>query len=234
MHLVRQSVYRTLIDKGIDNLYHANSVLTACQFLKRGSLLSRGTVERYGYKQTSQRSDSKDKTYSLWYDVFVDTADIHHRARIANTYGPVLFVLSTDILTDNVGRIWVTKSNPINWTNKVPENKRWFQTIDDLDDNLTEGTFEQMVVFRHCGGEIPFNGHLEKIIVDDPCHTMPPGKADMYSMAVGALMLAMNESGLSIPIERRQCRSACQCDSYYEGNSDRLIKMFSPAYRDSK
>jgi hypothetical protein len=124
MHLIRQTVYNALEDKGILNLYHANSVLTSCQFLKRGSLLSRGTAERLNYHQTSQASDKIDKTYSLWFDVFTDTVDIHDRATTSNVYGPVLFVIDPKILLKkSTGRVWVTKFNPTKFKGKRDDQR---------------------------------------------------------------------------------------------------------------
>jgi hypothetical protein len=55
-------------------LYHANSVITSCQFLKHKALLSRGSVDRLELAQTDQYSDGDDKRYSLWFDVFTDSA----------------------------------------------------------------------------------------------------------------------------------------------------------------
>ena len=87
-----------LESKGVNELHHANSVATACQFIRSRSLMSRGTVERAGVFQTFQASDDIDKRYSIWFDVFMDSVDIHERARRANAYGPVLFVLDTRII----------------------------------------------------------------------------------------------------------------------------------------
>jgi hypothetical protein len=43
-----RKVYEILKDADVDSLHHANSVLTACQFLREGALLSRGTFSRRG------------------------------------------------------------------------------------------------------------------------------------------------------------------------------------------
>ncbi len=79
-----------LLERGVTEVFHANSVATSCHFIRENSLLSRGTVERLGLKQTSQYTDNADKKYSIWFDVFVDTVDIHQRASRRNQYGPVL------------------------------------------------------------------------------------------------------------------------------------------------
>jgi hypothetical protein len=226
MDIPSKHVFDALIVNGIDELYHANSVATACQFLRSRSLMSRGTVDRLGFTQTPQNSDDLDKRYSIWFDVFVDSVDIHHRARKANAYGPVMFVFDVELINRSyTGRIWVTKLNPTKWAGKS-DKQRWFQGKQDLDDNLTKGTFDQMLVFRHCGGELPFRKFLKKIIVDDPGRSTGDD-VDFYSMAVGALRLAMSDSDLEIPIERRVCRVGCICDDQYE-DVEHLYMMFDP------
>lgn len=227
MHIPSRHVFEALSEKGVDQLHHANSVATACQFLRSRALLSRGTVERLGITQTPQVSDDIDRRYSIWFDVFIDTVDIHHRASRANIYGPVLFVFDIGLIyKTGTGRLWVTKLNPTKWAGKS-EKQRWFQDKDDLEENFVLGQFDQMVLARHIGGELPFKGHLKKVILDDPHHEDDEG-IDTYSMAVGALRLAMQDSGLDIPIERRACRQNCACRRYWTENDDRTLKMFSP------
>lgn len=227
MHIPSSHVFEALSEKGVEYLHHANSVATACQFLRSRALLSRGTVERLGITQTPQDSDEIDRRYSIWFDVFMDSVDIHQRARRANIYGPVLFVFDIGLIDrTGTGRLWVTKLNPTKWAGKS-EKQRWFQDKDDLEENFILGQFDQMILARHSGGELPFKGHLRKIILDDPRHEDDEG-IDTYSMAVGALRLAMQDAGLDIPIERRDCRPGCVCRRHWNENDDRILKMFSP------
>ena len=48
MELSARKVHEILRGKGVERLHHANSVITACQFLRRGALLSRGRAEQRG------------------------------------------------------------------------------------------------------------------------------------------------------------------------------------------
>lgn len=227
MDIPSKHVFDVLMDKGIGELHHANSVVTACQFIRSRSLMSRGTVERLGIAQTPQQSDDIDKRYGIWFDVFADSVDIHHRARRANAYGPVMFVFDTKLIERSyTGRIWVTKLNPTKWSGKS-EEQRWFQDKEDLENNLVKGRFDQMLVFRHCGGELPFRRFLKKIILDDPNRKNDDG-VDFYSMAVGALRLAMADSGMDVPIERRVCRAGCVCEEEYENDEERLFMFYDP------
>jgi hypothetical protein len=183
-------VFDALSAEGVTKLHHANSVATACQFLRQKQLMSRGIVERMGMTQTPQDSDDVDRRYSVWFDVFLDSVDIHQRASRANVYGPVLFVFELTLIDRNrTGRIWVTKMNPTKWAGKT-DDQRWFQGKEDLQENFVRGTFDQMIVLRHCGGAIPFGSHLTKIVVDDPERRTRDG-LDVYSMSIGALKLAM-------------------------------------------
>ncbi len=227
MHLFRSPVHTLLEEKGIDNLYHANTVLTSCQFLKTGAFLSRGNLERHGYHQTPQTSDAIDKKYNIWFDVFADFVDIHHRGRMINNYGPVLFVIDPSILLESsTGRVWITKRNPTKWSGLSDKN-RWFQSVDEVAEGLIYGDFDQMLVFRHCGGELPFEGFVKKIILDDPEFTLGGG-IDVFSMAYGALMLAMEEGSQEISIEKRRCRLGCDCKESYRISRSKIMRMFSP------
>ncbi|WP_206411756.1 hypothetical protein [Lysobacter enzymogenes] len=226
MDIASKHVYQALDDKGVRTLHHANSVLTACQFLRSKSLMSRGTVERLGIKQTEQSSDRLDKSYGIWFDVFADSVDIHARAKRANAYAPVLFEFDSKIIEKTyTGRIWVTKLNPTKWANKS-DKQRWFQDKDDLEQNFVRGQFDQMVVLRHCGGEFPFKSYLNKIVLDDP-QQQTADRVDLYSSAYGALYLAMSDSGLDVPIEKRVCTAACQCKANYGANRARCRELFS-------
>lgn len=227
MHLPSSHVYSTLVEKGVTKLHHANSVATSCQFIKSRSLLSRGTVERRSISQTAQSSDDIDRRYSIWFDVFMDSVDIHNRARRANAYGPVLFEFDIGLINKTgTGRLWVTKLNPTKWKNKS-EEERWFQSKEDLEENFVLGQFDQMILARHSGGELPFGKYLKKILLDDP-KQKTDDDVDLYSMAVGALRLAMEDAGVDVPIERRTCRDGCRCIDYWGQDQTRLSQMFDP------
>ncbi len=227
MDLPSKHVYDILMQNGVNELFHANSVITACQFIKSRSLMSRGTLERLGITQTPQKSDDLDKRYGVWFDVFLDSVDIHKRASRANSYGPVLFVLDTKIIDKTyTGRLWVTKLNPTKWSGKS-QDQRWFQDKHDLSSNFVRGCFDQMIVVRHNGGELPFRTFLKEIVVDDPAR-VTSDNVDFYSMTVGALRSAMQQAGLNTPISRRRCSKTCSCQADWANDTDRLFQMFDP------
>lgn len=227
MEIPSKQVYEVLKNKGVESIYHANSVITACRFLRSGSLMSRGTVERKGLYQTPQDSDLIDKKKGIWFDVFADPIDIHDRAKRANLYGPVLFVLDLEIISKSyAGKVWITKLNPMKWGHKQ-HNRKWFTSKKDLKDNFVYGEFDHMIVFRHCGGELPFKKYLRKIILDDPSLKSRAG-IDYYSMAYGAIRLAMTDGGINERITKRECRPSCQCKNYYGTNRQKTKELFVP------
>ncbi len=227
MQIPSKTVYQVLADNGITEIHHANSVLTACQFLRAGALLSRGSVERAGMFQTMQSSDVIDKKWSVWFDVFTDSVDIHNRARRENVYGPALFVLDSAIIKEAyTGGVWVTKQNPTKWDGTKHE-ERWFTSAKDLRKNFVKGRFDQMVVFRHSGGELPFDDYLKEIVLDDP-EVKSRGQLDLHSMAKGALLLARTEGGKNVKIRKRKCRGGCNCVANYKADKNRVLEMFLP------
>lgn len=59
-----------LMRKGVNHLYHANTVATACTFIKSYGLLSRGAVRDFGLFQTPQGTDDSDQEFDVFYDIF--------------------------------------------------------------------------------------------------------------------------------------------------------------------
>ena len=226
MDLPSKAVWDAIAEAGVERIYHANSVITSCQFLRAKAILSRGTVERSKLAQTPQYSDGIDKRHSIWFDVFADSVDIHARAKRLNQYGPVLFVMNLDGLRKTyTGRVWVTKLNPTKWQG-LPQKDRWFQSKRDLVQIYSHRTLDHMIVLRHCGGVLPFENRLEEIILDDP--RMKTDGIELFSAAVGALMLAMCDANLSIAINRRECEPRCKCRASYESDEHGTAQMFIP------
>ncbi len=218
MELSSRAVFKILKKRGIKYLYHANSVLTTCLFLRAGKLLSRGTVEQLGEYQTLQNSDAKDKKNRIWFDVFTDAVDIHKKSGILNFYGPALLCLKIDILNDKKsGNIWITKMNPTKWSRSDKQKDRWFVNIADVNDNFDEGDFDQSIVFRHCDGKLNIKKYLHKIILDDP--RIKHEGVSVYGMSYGALELALHEGGFEkSTIEKRRCEKGCGCRKKYAKN----------------
>lgn len=223
-------VVNELKRQGARRLYHANSVVTACHFLRAASLLSRGTIERRGLFQTRQESDIRDKLFGIWYDVFVDTLDIHATLYCRNLYGPVTLVFDHALV--KVSRyVWITRANPVHWvgeSNEEEHRKRWLWSEDDLEDQFCAGSWRQSLVFRQCGGEVPFNYHLKEIILDDPKRKRKG--VSYYETAHTALTAAMDQGEIDVPIRRRECSGICSCRSEYADDLEMARELFLPSY----
>ena len=84
-----------------------------------------------------------------------------------------------------------------------------------------------MIVFRHCGGELPLKNYLKGIVLDDP-KLVNEDDVYFYDMAVGALRLAMSDGDLDVPITKRKCTRKCKCKTYYASHPDIVYEMFDP------
>ena len=225
MEIPSKLVCEILKEKGISQIFHANSILTSCLFLQNQKLLSRGNVKQKGLYQTPQDSDKIDRKYGIWHDIFLDTVDIHRRANARNQYGPVTFVFDINVLIKNyTGKIWITKLNPTKWAGKK-KHERWFQNADDLRENLVIGNFDHMIVLRHCGGELPFKKYLSSILIDNPNQRVNQSVVDIFSQSVGALKLAKHIGQINVPLKQRKCNTFCKCKDQYL-RVDILNKMF--------
>jgi len=215
MELDTAAVYRALLEKGIDSLHHANTLQTSCLFLQQGRLLSRGSVEDRGLIQTLQHSDDLDKRYAIWHDVFLDSVDIHERAKARNLYGPVLFRFRLELLLDKqIRTIWITKKNPTKWRDNDRVEDRYFTSVDEFAEKYLKGDFDTMFVLRHTGGSLRLSPYLKDIVLDAP--TVSMGEIDLYSHSAGALCLSAWQGGLTeLKIVKRKCSGYCKCAAEY-------------------
>jgi hypothetical protein len=229
MEILSKRIYEVLKDKGVTSIYHANSVIASCHFLRNRCLLSRGSVDKLGLFQTSKISKLIGRNYGIWDDIFADTADIHKLAGSQNSRGPVLFELDIEIIKNTyTGKVWVTKSHPIDWEMNTNHERRWFVSSNDLDHYFSYGDADHMAVFRHCGGKLPIQNHLKSIILDDPKICTLTDQIDYFSMAYGAIRLAMTEGGIEVPIVKRVCADDCGCLESYQSGIGHTEKLFIP------
>lgn len=218
-----------LCDYDVDTIYHANSVIASCQFLSSNSLLSRWVVERDYLLQTKQYTNAADRHYDFWFDVFIDLVDIHDSMNNANAYGPVLFAIDADVIVNSgSSKVWVTKLNPIKWIGRQHKEK-WFTSSKDLKEGFVTNNFDNTIVFRNCSGVLPLQDYLKQIIVDDPMMVTADGDVEYYSIAYGALSMAMTQGGINVDIRKRQCTKQCSCIGEYQNDTNRTDQLFFPA-----
>jgi hypothetical protein len=222
VELPQRETYEVLNRKGVRELHHVNSVLTSCNFLKEGALLSRWTVAQRGLKQTKQRSDEADKEAGVDRDVFVDSLDLHEAAGNRCWYGAVMFVLDLEILLDeNTGGIWVSKVNAEKFK-KIDPSLWCFNDLEELQHGFVSTKFDHQIVLRGCDGELSFDRYLKRIVLDDPevegyCH---------FDDARRSLESAMAKSGLDVRVDKRLCKD-CGCREHYAAKPGFVRKMFT-------
>lgn len=229
-------VYNFLQEQGIEYLYHANTVTTACTFIHNGGLLSRGAVEHFGLNQTPQMSDNDDRTYNVWNDIFLDNIDLHTRFSKPNYYGPVLFKLSLELLKDPyLPEIYVTKNNPIYWKNDMELADKYFQNIDEFKNVYRLGSFREMFTLKETFNILPFENYLVEIILDFTNVSIEyndsRGVLNLDDYASSALNNALHTSSYNydhIKKSFRKC-SNCSCQHKYlrEVDIPNLERLFT-------
>ena len=219
-------LYQFLLQKGIKYLYHANTVTTACTFIEQGGLLSRGSVQRRGLKQTSQSSDALDKRYNVWDDIFLDVFDLHGYFPRQNLYGPVCFKLKIELLLDpNLPAVGITNDNPQYWYTD-DDNINYVRTVkqyaDEFERNYEENTIQQkMLTIRSNDYLLPFKDYLIQIILDDP------GKKAIYDAAYNTLVTALEKRDIDKSVlTKRQCGNCFCKKNYGEYEKERLDKAY--------
>ena len=228
MEVLSKRIYEILKDKGVSSILHANSVENSCLFLKNRCLMSLETIEKLSSQITIPNSKRNANNYSILNDIYADTLDIHEHTKRVHNHGPVLFELDLEIIKNTyMGRIWVTKSNPMKWDANTHQGRKWFVSASDLEENFSSASFNQMIAFRHSGGKLPIQGYLKRIILDDPKLHIDRYQIDYFSMAFGALTLAMKQGGFDAPIEKRSCNQDCGCWERYQNGTIEPEKMFT-------
>ena len=205
-------VKQVLREKGVEYLYHANSVLTSISYLENGGLMSREYVEECDYPQTPQVTDDTDKEFEIYNDIFLDSVDVHALSKNVNFYGPVLFVYSIDVL-DEVSDydICVTRTNAIYWSEKnTPANERYYNNINELRRGFTKGNFGQSITIRNISRPLSFK-YLAKVILEDPGED----NQGYLNRAFDRLNSLLDSVGKEDILEIRQCENDCRCLGTY-------------------
>ncbi|WP_281883291.1 hypothetical protein [Paenibacillus sp. YYML68] len=209
-----EEVYTFFKEIGVEQLHHANTVLTACTFLSEGGLLSRGFVEDRGLPQTWQNTDEIDKKYDIWHDLFFDDVDIHNRTSRQNFYGSVLFTYDLEVLLElDTPPVAITKSNPKIWTDKQTVHDRYFSSLDELRSKYKIGKFGQMITLRNARTPLTFE-HLKEIIVDAPEITHEEINLGQY--AFERIARAAELRGINEKVKKRDCWF---CNCYSDDNT---------------
>ena len=222
MELNSNEVLKVIERKGVIALHHANTVQTACTFLRQGRLMGRGVVADRRLSQTAQQTDELDKKYGIWNDVFLDGIDIHERARGRCFYGPVLFVFDVKLLAqDLISTVWVSRKNPQSWTDEQGLSDRYFNSVADLQHDYKKTKFDFSIMLRSVGGVVRLKPFLKEIILD----ALP--YSHLFNQALGALKASARSGGMTnLSINPRRCARTCQCPQQYKNMTKPVLEKF--------
>lgn len=201
--------------KGVEYLYHVNTVVTSLTYINNGGLLSRGSVEDAGLLQTPQESDYLDREFDVFYDIFFDSVDIHERAKQTNHYGVIAFEFSIDVLDElDDCDILVTKDNPIRWKSAEDYENNYFTNERDLCDYFFKGNFAQHITIRKPYRPIRFD-YLKNIIIETPYEM----ENKTFNVALESIENALMNNGYNPDLlVFRKCSSDCRCKAEYKNN----------------
>lgn len=229
MKLNNKELYELFRQRGVKNLFHANTVATSITFIEQGGLLSRQQIENKNLYQTAQTSDDIDKQFDIFDDIFLDTADLHKHFSRQNHYGPVLFKFKLELILDTELDIWITKDNPIYWESFPRLENKYFHSVEELSEKWNEYEIQRkMFTIRKPRKPILFE-NLESIILDNPkvktthntCLKSESEKALKYALA--------GDKHLKEILAWREC-GHCFCTDNYQKQVDapELAKKFLP------
>lgn len=228
MKLNNTELHALFIEKGVTRLFHANTVSTSITFIQQNGLLSRGGVESKGLFQTPQSSDEIDKRFNIWNDVFIDTVDLHGYFPRQNLYGPVSFQFSIDFLLYEDYNVWITKDNPIYWSDAMTDENKYFQSVEELRANWDlYQRQKKMVTIRNMNEPVLFD-YLIEVVVDDPRVNI--GERILFNECVAGIKGAIStKPSLINKFRTRECTSCFCRDNYLNQVSvSELKKLFLP------
>lgn len=209
--MTNEKIKQILINSGVSHLYHANTVGTACTYINNYGLLSRGAVRDLGLFQTPQATDASDQAFDIFYDIFFDSVDIHHRSHCLNYYGPVTFEFSIELLDSlPADSIKITKCNPKYWDTKTTEGQKYFLSETELARDFIRGNFGQHITIKDQHSPLPFD-HLERIILDDP--HLDDNRC--FRQAYTYLLDLLEANSIRVPLVIRSCDADCGCVEKY-------------------
>lgn len=171
IELNAKEVYAVLKEKGINNLHHANTVLTSKTFIEEKALLSRNYIEKNELEQTPQKSDAIDKEFDIWDYIFLDAMNLSDYFSKPNEYGPVLFVLKLELLQD-IETVRVTKRNPCYWKQRDSIESMYYTSIDEIRADYKTGNKLRdggiMFIITSVAGKLDLSKYINEIQIDNP------------------------------------------------------------------
>lgn len=199
-------VIKALKGKGIEHVFHANSIETSLSFLRHGALLSREECNRRKAPMSWQPSDKTDIKYGIFDDLFFNLRDLHNQFECANQYGPILFKVSLSRLEkffrETNAKVGVTTWYiPHKWQDDDPPEKRWNKEVK----TIFNASYPDIVIqFPHMSLE-----HIDEIVIDKI-----PDRPHFFDQAKVMYETCAKAHGVKIKISARACAiKDCKCSS---------------------
>lgn len=240
--MLSAELYEMLREKGLQYLYHANTVSTSLTFIKQNALLSRAYVEFNTLVQTGQKSDAGDKEHDVWDHVFLDGEDLHKRYSQANKYGPVTFRMKLELLkAPELEYIYITRSNPMYWKKNTPVEKKFYASIDEVKaDYLSGRKLDSQIMFtlKDTQKKVALDKFLVAVGIDKPeilINLKSGGMKNVGEYTFEKISKTLADSGLeNVPVyfrhenESRYCRCNFNYTYYYNFDYQEFMKRFYP------
>ena len=119
----------------------------------------------------------------------------------------------------------MTKRSPAYWFDTELDSARWFQSAEEVAQNLSPDEIHKMLAIQIPSGKIDFPNRQARIILDDPQRQMQSGE-NAYTHAEARLKEAAGQGKVELSIERRKCPMGCICTSKYAAWSTSVVDFY--------
>lgn len=185
MELDPIAVLEVLARNDIQLIWHANTVATSRSFLVEEAIISREKMQEEGLFLSRQKTDEDDKKFGINHFLYFDPLDLAEHFKRANKYGPILFGVSSNVLSSSSVRcLRIYKINPANWREKQSDERRYYQSVEEFENLFSTGDKFQYgascLMIDWKDGKLPFSSGLEYILMD----SMEQGRGGRFESSV--------------------------------------------------
>lgn len=219
-----------LKSKGINRLYCATTVKTACSIINSGKLMSKHKLDLNKLPMTGAEDANFYKSVNLWNKIILSLFDLHGYLPRQNKFGPVCFVLNVELLSEiNIRDLRISKKNPM-YFKDTPKYKRFFSSFEDFAQNYDWIIDEQkanrtLILLRDKKSTVDLNKYLVEVILDKP-----EERHLLFTKAKKAVSSTLEASGLKAPLKIREDNDFCFCQFNYNlMKEDEMNILFNPS-----
>ncbi|MCC8423587.1 hypothetical protein [Mucilaginibacter sp. UR6-11] len=170
----------------------------------------------------------------MWDSSFLDGTDHHVIFSRRNYYGPILFKIKLGLLLSaDFSEVFITRSNPGSWPDVMPDERKYYQTIDEVRANYTAGKKTEdaqiMFTFRSPDKKLNLEKYLVEICYDDPKIKVPfkNGEIEGRDLIKSALEKAVEKYDRpTYKIVKREHTGRCKCYDFYTALKENEYQKF--------